>query len=98
MNYQHTQPPMATKNPGLAAVLCFFYAGLGQIYNGQIAKGIAFMVIQAINIVLMFVLIGFLTYFAFWVYGMYDAYQTAIKINSGMTRGGNVNVNIHVGD
>jgi TM2 domain-containing membrane protein YozV len=28
------------KNPGLAAVLSFFISGLGQIYNGQIAKGV----------------------------------------------------------
>ena len=28
-----------TKNPGLAAVLSFFYLGLGQIYNGHLAKG-----------------------------------------------------------
>lgn len=85
MNYEHNQPPMITKNPGIAAVLSFFYAGLGQIYNGQIAKGIAFMVIQAINLLLMLVIIGFFTYFAFWVFGMYDAYQTAIKINSRMS-------------
>ena len=82
MNYQQHPPPFVMKNPGIAAVLCFFYAGLGQIYNGQIAKGIAFMVIQTINLLLMFVIIGFFTYFAFWVFGMYDAYQTALKINS----------------
>ena len=42
MNYP--MPPPSYKNPGLAAVLSFFYMGLGQIYNGQIAKGIAFIV------------------------------------------------------
>ena len=26
------------KNPGLAAVASFFFAGLGQIYNGEITK------------------------------------------------------------
>jgi TM2 domain-containing membrane protein YozV len=81
----NAQPPVVYKNPGIAAVLSFFYTGLGQIYNGQIAKGIAFMVIQGINIVLMFVLIGFFTYFVFWIYGMYDAYQTAQKMNMGMS-------------
>jgi TM2 domain-containing membrane protein YozV len=69
------------KNPGLAAVASFFWGGLGQIYNGQIAKGIALMLVQAINVVLMFVLIGFLTYFVTWVYAVYDAYNTAEKIN-----------------
>lgn len=33
-------PPVFYKNPGLAAVLSFFFMGLGQIYNGQIAKGV----------------------------------------------------------
>ena len=101
MNYQNNQqhqPPVVLKNPGLAAVLCFFYTGLGQIYNGQIAKGIAFMVIQGISILLMIVLIGLITTPIFWIYGMWEAYQTAIKINSEMAGGGNINVNIHVKD
>ena len=38
-------PPVFYKNPGLAAVLSFFYMGLGQIYNGQISKGIIFIVV-----------------------------------------------------
>jgi TM2 domain-containing membrane protein YozV len=32
------------KSSGLAAVLSFFWCGLGQIYNGQIPKGLAMMV------------------------------------------------------
>jgi hypothetical protein len=43
------------KNPGLAALLSFFYTGLGQIYNGQIGKGIIFAVVQAVNIAMMFI-------------------------------------------
>ena len=49
---------MYKKNPGVAAVLSFFWAGLGQIYNGQIAKGIVLMIVQVMNVLLMFVLIG----------------------------------------
>src|SRR3989338_8963908 len=49
------------KNPGLAAVLSFFFAGLGQIYNGQMAKGLILMAIDIINFLLLFVLIGFVT-------------------------------------
>ena len=36
----YIERPAPAKNPGLAAVLSFFYCGLGQIYNGQIGKGI----------------------------------------------------------
>ncbi|WP_425614557.1 hypothetical protein NA78x_004429 [Anatilimnocola sp. NA78] len=34
------------RSPGLAAVLCFFWTGLGQIYNGQIAKGLLLFCLQ----------------------------------------------------
>ncbi|WP_227938006.1 hypothetical protein [Alkalihalobacillus deserti] len=69
------------KNSGLAAVLSALWCGLGQIYNGQIAKGIAFMIIQFINACLMFVIIGFITYPIMWIWGMFDAYRQAEEIN-----------------
>lgn len=36
------------KNAGLAAVLSFFWPGLGQFYNGQFLKGIVFLVLWAV--------------------------------------------------
>lgn len=72
-----TTTSSTAKDPGLAAVLSFFYSGLGQIYNGQIAKGLLLIVVQFINILLVFVLIGLLTYPLVWIYGMYDAYTVA---------------------
>jgi len=38
-----TQPPKFYKNPSIATILSFFYMGLGQIYNGQIGKGIVLL-------------------------------------------------------
>lgn len=75
------QPPQFYKNPGLGAVLSFFYMGLGQIYNGQIAKGIFFIIAYSISLVLMIVIIGFISTPILWIYGMYDAYKSAEKIN-----------------
>ncbi|WP_110928364.1 hypothetical protein [Bacillus massiliglaciei] len=72
---------MQQKNAGLAAILSFFFSGLGQIYNGHIGKGILLIIIQVINVFLMFILIGFITYPLFWMYGMYDAYQSADRYN-----------------
>lgn len=69
------------KSPGVAAVLSALWTGLGQIYNGQILKGVMFMVIQFINAALMIVLIGFITYPLFWIYGMVDAYRKAEEYN-----------------
>ena len=70
------------KSAGLAAVLSFFWTGVGQIYNGQILKGLILILVQVVNSLLMFVLIGFITYPIVWIWGMYDAYKTAEKYNS----------------
>jgi TM2 domain-containing membrane protein YozV len=78
--------PVFYKNPGLAAVLSFFYMGLGQIYNGQIGKGIAFIVAYTISWILVFVLIGIITTPILWIYGMYEAYKSAEKINFDIAR------------
>jgi len=44
------QAPVFYKNPGIATVLSFFWMGLGQLYNGQIAKGIGFCIVYAITV------------------------------------------------
>jgi TM2 domain-containing membrane protein YozV len=80
---QRSEKTETQKNEGLAAVMSFFFAGLGQIYNGQIGKGVILIVIQVINFMLMFILIGLLTYPIVWIYGIWDAYTTAKKINEG---------------
>lgn len=72
-----------TKNPGLAAVLSFFFAGLGQIYNGQIGKGFGLMAAAVVCGVLCTVIIGFFLLPFVWGFGIYDAYKTAEKINQG---------------
>lgn len=70
------------KNPGLAAVASFFFTGLGQIYNGEFGKGLMFFFIQVINVLLMFIFIGFITYSVTWGYGIYDAYKSAERLNN----------------
>lgn len=47
------------RSPILAAILSLIVAGLGQIYNGQIGKGVI-SIIQLINGALTAVLIGWL--------------------------------------
>ena len=71
------------KSPGLAAVLSFFIVGLGQIYNGQITKGLLLLLGAIISGVLMLILIGFIFWLIIWLYAIYDAYNTAKRINSG---------------
>lgn len=73
---------LTPKNPTIAALLSFLLTGAGQIYNGQVGKGIFFIAVQAVNVLLMAVLIGFITLPITWLYGIYDAYKTAEKLNS----------------
>ena len=79
----YQEPVYQQKNPGVAAVLSALYVGLGQIYNGEIAKGLILIVAYFVSILLTFVMIGFITSPILWVFGIYDAYNTAKKINSG---------------
>ena len=48
------------RNPTVAAILSVIVAGLGQIYNGQIGKGVIFIVLQLINTALTVALIGWI--------------------------------------
>jgi TM2 domain-containing membrane protein YozV len=70
------------KNPGLAAVLSFLISGLGQIYNGQIVKGLVVLAIQSINIALTQILIGWVPLIIVWVWAIFDAYRVAERINA----------------
>jgi TM2 domain-containing membrane protein YozV len=55
------------------------WVGLGQIYNGEVLKGILFMVFSGVLFLTVFFYIGFFLLPAFWVYNIYDAYSTAVK-------------------
>ena len=73
----YVQPVYAKrKEPGIALLLSFLLPGLGQIYNGDVGKGIGFMIGF---FVLIWVGIGIV----FWIWGMIDAYQVATNINLG---------------
>jgi len=58
------------RSPGLACFLSFIIAGAGQMYNGQIGKGILILFTGWLIIP--------------WIYGVFDALNTAKKINQGL--------------
>lgn len=72
------------KSSGLAAILSFLIIGLGQIYLGLTKKGILLFIGAVISGILMFVLIGWITWFIIWIYSIYDAYNSAEKMNQGL--------------
>lgn len=61
------------KSAGLAVFLSFLFPGIGQFYAGSPGKGVMFIVGNVVNFLLVFVLIGFLTGFVWWVFSMIDA-------------------------
>jgi TM2 domain-containing membrane protein YozV len=65
------------RNPILAAILSLIVAGLGQIYNGQVTKGVIFIIVQLINGALTALLIGWLLLPLVGAWSMIDAYLTA---------------------
>ncbi|NJD78552.1 MAG: hypothetical protein FIB08_15910 [Candidatus Methanoperedens sp.] len=81
------------KKPGLAAIASFFIPGIGQIYSGEVRKGIGFIIIGVIfgsmTLILFWqhrmigpFLVSGALYLLFWMYNIYDAYRTAEVINS----------------
>ena len=72
------------KNPVLAAALSFLVTGFGQIYLGQIARGVGFFILSIIAGLFLSLLIGqYGIYFsiAFPIISSYDAYNQAKKYN-----------------
>ena len=55
-----------TRNAGMAAVLSFIFNGLGQLYNGQILKGLVIIFISSLAI-LVFIIGSILV--GFWLSG-----------------------------
>jgi TM2 domain-containing membrane protein YozV len=75
---------MSKKNPGAAAVLSFCIPGLGQIYNGELGKGITVVAMSVIGWMLTCIFIGFIILIPLWVWSIYDAYSTAEQINTAV--------------
>jgi TM2 domain-containing membrane protein YozV len=67
--------------------LSFILPGLGQIYNGDIGKGIIMIIISVIMWALIWLLIPGIVILVLWIYGIYDAYKTAERINANAARG-----------
>ena len=78
--YSATTAPTQQKNVGIAAAASFLFAGLGQVYNGNLLRGLGIFFGTLIGY-LFFMIPGIIV----WIYGIYDAYKTATKMNSGET-------------
>ena len=66
------------KNPVLAAILSFFFGGLGQVYNGNLIKGLAIFFGEIAGVLLLFIPTLIIK-----IYAVYDAYTTSKRMNIG---------------
>lgn len=64
-------------NPFVAAALSALFPGLGQLYNRELKKALAFIVGSILAVLSVVVVVGVVLYPAVWVYSIYDAYRTA---------------------
>ena len=89
--------PAATKSSVLALILSCFICGAGQMYCGQVGKGLVmlgamfFMWLMHILFLFIFVPLCFLSgivIFAVWICNLIDAFRIAEKINQGKVVGG----------
>jgi len=67
------------KNPAIAAGLSLVFNGLGQAYNGQFTKGVAVLLGSLFGLFLLIV-----PGVAVWLWGVYDAWATARRMNEGL--------------
>ena len=73
-----TVPALPTRTPGLALLLSLLWPGLGQVYNGQVRKGILLMLLYAMSLLLASAsAIGFAAIALLLVYGIVNAYRVA---------------------
>jgi TM2 domain-containing membrane protein YozV len=76
----YANPPRPQKSTMIAGFCSSFLPGLGQVYNGQTAKGFALFLLTLAGLVI-FLIPGLIV----WLYAMYDAYSVAGTMNSGET-------------
>ena len=92
MNSQIINEKIKSRNPIIAFLLAFFFFGFGQVYNGQIKKGIIFFLIEFIFLLifgstrLAVTFFGFISIliigFIFRMYVIFDATKTAKNLKN----------------
>jgi len=72
------------KSPALAAILSFFWCGLGHVYCGDFAFGLMLILVYPIiAFVCSITIICIPVVLLMWFWGMYDSYGLAQRINRG---------------
>jgi TM2 domain-containing membrane protein YozV len=65
------------KKPSVVLLASLFVPGLGSIINGDTGKGLGILTGFLVSALLAVVLVGIVGMFAFWLWGLIDAYDGA---------------------
>lgn len=71
------------KNVWVAVLLSLLIVGLGQFYLGLPKKGALLLILTIISWILIAFVIGIILYPLILIYGIYDAYTSAVAISGG---------------
>ncbi len=93
------------RNPGIAAILSFLFAGLGQIYNGDFRDAVMHIVVVTVGWIVVIggfsmkkgeagplFALGILFIFAAYISSIHDAYKSALAINQALDSRAKVNM------
>ena len=75
------------KSVAIAVIGSAVFPGIGQGYNGETSKAVAFFIVGIVCALSILFLVGVVLYPLFWAYGVYDAYRTAKRIDAGLAKG-----------
>jgi TM2 domain-containing membrane protein YozV len=76
--YSAPVPAREQKSTLIAGACSTLLPGLGQVYNGETAKGFALFIVTCVGLVILLI-----PGLIIWLYAMYDAHKTAGKMNTG---------------
>lgn len=69
----------------MSLLLSFLLTGLGQIYNGEMTKGLLLLLVSiglvVFNVFFFWLCFGLVVSLVLWIFGMYDAYTRAEEFN-----------------
>jgi TM2 domain-containing membrane protein YozV len=74
------------RNSVIAALLSLVIPGLGQVYAGNLNRGLALFAALVVSLCLIVLIIGFFTFLATWRFAVSDAYKMVKKQNSGVEK------------
>lgn len=77
------------KSPAIAALLSCIVPGLGQVYAGELYRGLALFAALGFSLCLIVLVIGIFTFFATWIFAVTDAYRMVKRQNCEIEPGRN---------